>query len=272
MAKIEFTKAVASGNDFIVLDIFKKNKSFDRQNYSSLSKLLCERKFSIGADGLLVLEPSSKADFKMRIINPDGSEASMCGNGSRCAALYAYVEKIAKKTMSIETLAGNLFVKLENHNIRVNMTQPRDIKKNFKIKLNGHSIKANFINTGVEHVVCFMNSIDNIDVKKLGSAIRYHRIFSPRGTNANFVKVINASTIEVRTYERGVEDETFSCGTGATASAIISALLGKTKPPVNVSTKAKNKLKIYFDLNGQAVKNVFLEGTAKIVYNGKIEI
>jgi len=264
MKPIQFTKAVATGNDFVIID----NRSGNAGSLSTLAKKLCDRRKAIGADGLLVIEPSKKADFKMRIFNPDGSEAEMCGNGSRCAALFAASKKIAKNKMTIETLAGTLDADVKDDIVKVKLTDPKDIKWNFCLMINKCPYKVNFVDTGVPHVVHFTDDLEKVDVLNIGSHIRNHDEFSPEGTNADFVKVVNRHTIKIRTYERGVEDETLACGTGAVASAIISAEAEKMASPVTVVTHGGEKIKVYFKMIGGNFRNVYLEGKAQLVYEG----
>ncbi len=267
--RIKFTKAVATGNDFVIVD----NRSSEIKNsLSALAKKVCQRKYTIGADGLLVIERSKKADFKMRIFNPDGSEAQMCGNGSRCVALYAAAKKITKDEMSIETMAGILNATVEGDVVKVKLTDPKNIKWNLCLDINKCPYKLNFVDTGVPHVIHFVEDLDKVDVKNIGSYIRHHGEFSPEGTNADFVKVVDESNIKIRTYERGVEDETLACGTGAVAAAIISAEAEKLRSPVTVETRSGEKLKVHFEMLEGNFRNVYLEGRAKLVFNGDITV
>lgn len=268
MEEIAFTKAVATGNDFVIIENTGQAAGKD---LSKLARMVCERKHSIGADGLLVVEKSSKADFRMRIFNPDGSEAEMCGNGSRCVALYAFNKKIAGQNMTIDTVAGILNAKVAGDSVKVRLTEPKDIKWNFCLMIDKCPYKVNFVNTGVPHVVHFVEDLDKVDVKNLGSHIRRHGEFAPGGTNTNFVKVSGKDAIRIRTYERGVEDETLACGTGAVASAIISAESEKMSSPVTVETRGGEKLKVHFEIKDGEFKNVYLEGKAKLVYEGVIK-
>jgi len=268
MKKIKFTKMVATGNDFVVID--NKDSIFGSR-LSTIAKRLCDRKFGIGADGLLVIERSKREDFKMRIFNPDGSEPEMCGNGSRCIALFAKIRRIAKKDMEIRTKAGRLSASVENESVKINMTEPHGMRLNMNLKIQGKSIIVHYINTGVPHVVYFVNNIEKVDICKIGSAIRFHREFSPEGTNVNIVQKRSNSSIFVRTYERGVEEETLACGTGSVASGIIASFIEEYRSPVKVCTKGGD-LKIYFNKKGKKVTDVFLEGQAKEVFNGEINI
>ncbi len=267
---IGFTKAVATGNDFVIVD---NRKKVLKNNLARLAKELCDRKYGIGADGLLLLEGSDSADFKMRIFNPDGSEAQMCGNGSRCIALYAYKKKIASSSMGIETLAGIISASVNGNNVKVKLTEPKDIQWNLCLMIHECPYKVNFANTGVPHVIHFVKDIENISVKELGSSMRYHADFSPEGANVDFVRIAdrNKKKIQVRTYERGVEDETLACGTGAVASAIIAAEAEDISSPITVETRSGEMLKVHFEMVEGAFKNVYLEGKAQLVYEGEIQ-
>jgi diaminopimelate epimerase len=270
MKKIRFTKMVASGNDFVVLE--KASLVSGLPKYKELAKIICDRKFGVGADGLLLLQKTKNADIKMRIFNSDGSEAQMCGNGGRCVAFYAKNKNFPDKShISVETNAGIIDSVINGSLIKIKLTQPKDLRLNFAVKLN-RVLKANFINTGVPHLVIFTQGLDRIDVETLGRILRFHKDFAPAGTNVNFVEITGNKNISVRTYERGVEGETHACGTGSVASAIISAgvLRGwqDGNYHVRVLTKSKEVLQVYFDCLNKKIKNVWLQGTARIVYQG----
>ncbi len=253
---------VASGNDFVVI---KRSSQFALHSLRTLAKKICNRKYGVGADGLLVLEKSKIADIKMRIFNPDGSEAEMCGNGARCSILY-----LGRSNAGLQTKAGIIQSQLRGDNVRIKLTGPRNIKLDIPIKVNNRSLKANFIDTGVPHAVIFVEGLDEIHVSQIGRVIRNHKRFAPRGTNVDFVEVLGKDSISIRTYERGVEDETLACGTGAVASALIFASrysLVSTK--INVITKSREILKVYFDRINKKFSDVWLEGKASIVYKGE---
>jgi diaminopimelate epimerase len=268
---INFTKSVATGNDFIIVD---NRKLLLGRDPAEIAKKLCDRFYGVGADGLLLMEKSSLADFKMRIFNPDGSEAEMCGNGSRCAALYAHAKKIAPANMKIEAMAGILNANVQGENVRVKLTDPKDIQWNLCLMIHECPYKVSLANTGVPHVIHFVDDLEAVEVKKLGPKMRYHEEFSPGGANVDFVKITdkNKNKIAIRTYERGVEDETLACGTGAVASAIISAEAEKLVSPVTVQTRGGEVLKVYFDLIEGNFRNVYLEGKARLVYEGSISV
>lgn len=264
MGKINFTKAVATGNDFIIID----NRAGAVKDPSRVAKGLCDRKWAIGADGLLLAERSKKCDFRMRIFNSDGSEAEMCGNGSRCVALYAAAKGLAGKKMTIETLAGQLKAEVRGSSVKVMLTEPKDIRWNFCLMIHKCPYKLSFVNTGVPHVIHFVEDLEKVDVAELGSHMRNHGEFAPAGTNADFVQTVDKHTIRVRTYERGVEDETLACGTGSVASALIASEAEKMTSPVTVETRSGERLKVHFDKVGGNFKNVYLEGKAQLVFEG----
>ena len=267
---ITFVKMVAAGNDFIVLDNRKRKLT---GNYSQLSKELCKQHFSIGADGLLILENSNIADFKMLYFNSDGSQAAMCGNGARCIAYYAYINKIANREMQFETLTGVIKAKVIDSKVRISFAEPKDIRIDFSLQAENLYLVVSYVNTGVPHTVIFVDNIEEAKVNELGRKIRYHTKFLPAGTNANFVKVVNKHQLHIRTYERGIEAETFACGTGAVATAVISAIKGLVKSPVRCKTTGGELLTVYFKFAGindlvTPVYNINLEGKVKVVFSG----
>ncbi|MFC1624575.1 diaminopimelate epimerase [Candidatus Omnitrophota bacterium] len=267
--KLGFVKTVGAGNDFIIID-FRNSHVAPRTSSSNLALSLCQRKTGIGADGLLVLEPSLKADFRMRIINADGSEAEACGNGLRCVALYAYERR---KKISIETKAGIYEAEITGKNrVKIKMEEPKDLRCNLPIKVKSRSIKVNYIDTGVPHAVILVEGLGKIDVDGIGRDVRRNSKFKPRGTNVDFIEIIDDRNIRMRTYERGVEGETLACGTGAVASAIIANhARGARSDEINVHTKG-GVLKVYFKhTNNGKIKDVYLEGEAKEVYKGEVD-
>ncbi len=268
MEGLRFTKMVASGNDFIVVDARVAGLWSHGYSLPELAKRLCERKRSIGADGLLIIEDSKGADIKMRIFNPDGSEVDMCGNGSRCVALYAVENSLAHKDMKIETGAGMIDAEVVGLRVKLRLTDPKDVKLNKRLKIGKKVYSIHSINTGVPHVVTFQDNLDKVNVAGIGSKLRYHDTFKPEGTNADFVSVMNPKEIRVRTYERGVEAETYACGTGAVASAIVSSLVHGLGPHIDVHTASGEVLRVYFETSRKKIRDVYLEGEASVVYKG----
>lgn len=269
MGRLKFIKAVASGNDFILIDNRQNQLSVVSPQLSNFVKTICQRKKSVGADGVLFIESSDVADCKMRVFNPDGSEVTMCGNGARCIALFRAKTMMADKSQRIETKAGILEAQLlGGQEVKVKMSEPEDIRLDFNLAIDGKNYRVNFIDTGVPHVVSFVDDLEGLDVKTLGSKVRYHDEFKPEGTNADFVKVRDDGAIDIRTYERGVEDETLSCGTGAVAGSIVAFRLRGLTPPFEVHTRDGEVLKVYFSQRGGKIADVYLEGEAKLVYEG----
>jgi len=267
---LSFTKMSGAGNDFLVLETEKG------LNYKKLAPQMCDRTSGVGADGLLILDASEKCDYRMRIINADGSEAEMCGNGSRCMAAYIVAnKKPRKKLFSIETLAGEILAEAKAETARVRLSNPKDYRSDIPLVINERILHANFIDTGVPHAVIFVAGLKKIDVVNLGRTIRFHSAFEPRGTNVDFVEQIDEKLVAVRTYERGVENETKACGTGSVASAIIAYL--KSHPGVvnvkngemSVRTASGEVLNIAFDKNNDEFYNVWLTGSARFIAEGK---
>ncbi len=266
---VSFAKMSGTGNDFVVID--HRRPLIPESDQAEFVRKVCRRMFSIGADGLILIENSETADFAWRFYNGDGSVAEMCGNGARCAARFAYARGIAGKTMKFETLAGIIEAEiLDDDEVSLLMTAPVDYRKGLSAELGGKEREISFMNSGVPHAVLFMENDIDIPVKEWGNTIRFHELFQPAGTNVNFVQILD-DAIRVRTYERGVEDETMACGTGAVASAIFAAEKGVCSSPVRVTTSGGEHLKIVFDLQdtGQA-ENVYLQGPARIIYIGQV--
>ncbi|MBD3295839.1 MAG: diaminopimelate epimerase, partial [Candidatus Omnitrophica bacterium] len=259
---IQFTKCVASGNDFIVIDDTGGEGAARGRDYSGIARDVCRRRVSVGADGILVIEDSDKADFRMRVINPDGSEVDMCGNGARCCCYYASMTGRGEK-MKFETGAGLLEAEVSGSMVRIRMSDPVDIKTGINLGIGKNMMIVHSLNTGVPHVVHLVDDLSGYDVRKMGKAIREHSMFQPEGTNVDFVGETSNGTAGIRTYERGVEDETLACGTGNVAAAVVLGLLGKADSPVELRTMGGDTLKVYFSLSGSKITDVFLEGPAK---------
>jgi diaminopimelate epimerase len=269
--KISFTKMAGAGNDFIVIDA--PQKSIDLKK---LTIQVCDRSTGLGADGVLILDKSKKADYKMRIINADGSEAEMCGNGARCMAAYIVADKKPKKKLfTMETLAGIVEGEAKGEVANVHLSDPKDYRADVAVTVNDRDMHVSYIDTGVPHTIVFVDGLANIDVSNIGPLIRYHEVFKPRGTNVNFVEQMKEGLVHARTYERGVEDETRACGTGSVASAIVSFLKAnpkvhnKTKARMNVKTSGGEILEVTFDIVGDKITNVWLKGSAKFVARGE---
>lgn len=270
-----FTKMQATGNDFILIDYLENKLEY---SYKLLSQYLCDRHYGVGADGVLILEKSDKAEFKMKIFNQDGSEAEMCGNGIRCFAKYAYEKKLTNlEEFKIETLSGIKNVKLDIEGdtvvqVEVDMGEPIFsleqipviyLESNYSGKIFIENVEVFPVSIGNPHVVCFVEDLNNLDVNKYGKLIEDYKYF-PNKTNVEFVQIINNSNIKIRIWERGV-GETFSCGTGACAAGVISYKYKSTNSEQTVDLLG-GSLKIKYD------KTIKLKGTAENVFEGKIVI
>jgi diaminopimelate epimerase len=265
---IEFYKMSGSGNDFILID--NRDGSLAVGDIVAFVKSVCERKVSVGADGLIVIESSDKVDFRWRFFNADGSEVEMCGNGGRCAARFALLQGIAGEKMSFETVAGIIDAEVRGDVVKLRLTDPRDLVMDDRIQVGKQTLFVHSVNTGVPHVVHFTRDLGGFDVFNTGRAIRRHEHYQPAGTNANFAAVVDDHTLRVRTYERGVEDETLACGTGSVASALIAARKGFVESPVDVRVQSGETLRIHFEQTAGGFTKVYLEGKTKVVYQGKL--
>lgn len=268
---INFSKMSGTGNDFIVID--NRQSLIDKTEFSSFAGTVCRRKFSVGADGLILIEKSDNADFQWQFYNADGSEAEMCGNGARCAARFAEKNRIAPNKMCFLTLAGKIKAEVSGELVKLAMTRPTDVLMARQVEVDGGIKDIYSINTGVPHAVCFVDDNRQTPVTNWGRVVRFHDLFQPAGTNANFVQVTGPASLHVRTYERGVEDETMACGTGAVAAALLAGLLGRVTSPTKVTTSGGEILTIYFTIKEQEpvdIEDVFLEGPAHFIYEGKL--
>ena len=268
MEKIEFYKMSGSGNDFIIVD--NRDRIVDETDLLNFIVKVCRRKMSVGADGFILVENTEGADFKWRFFNSDGSVAEMCGNGARCVARFAYLNGIAGSEMSFETGAGIVEAQVAGESVKIKMTDPSDLKTDYILELKDRSISVSSINTGVPHVVMVTDTLDDVEVVKMGREIRFHDMFAPAGTNVNFICPIKDDTIGVRTYERGVEDETLACGTGSVAGALIMARKMKIDAPIHVLTRSGVNLKIYYKEKDATYQDIYLEGDARVIYRAKL--
>lgn len=259
--KTIFFKYEGTGNDFIFID--NRQNNFPKTDVKLIEKL-CDRRFGIGADGLILLENDSETDFKMVYYNSDGNQSSMCGNGGRCIVAFAKRLNIISNETTFKATDGlHEATIFENGIISLQMKNVDDVKIEKEYV---------FLNTGSPHHVMLVDNLKNYDVKSNGAAIRYSDLYGKEGSNVNFVKQISEDHFRLRTYERGVEDETLSCGTGATAAAIAMNAIGKTNSH-NIKLDVEGgKLEVSFDKVNDSYINVFLKGPATFVFEGEIEI
>jgi diaminopimelate epimerase len=270
--ELTFTKMSGAGNDFVMLNNLKGEIVLDAEGITRL----CDRHFGVGADGLMLLEPptSGDADFRMAYFNADGSSADMCGNGARCFARYAQREgRPRADRLVLETGAGLVTAALSGDRVTIQLTAPRGLELDRAVVLaDGQTCRVHSCNTGVPHAVIFVEEADGVDVAGLGRELRFHEAFAPAGTNVNFVEVMAHDAIRVRTYERGVEGETLACGTGVTASAILSHRVRGIRHPVHVRVQGGDVLLVDFEDQGTAIENVRLTGPAEFVFEGRIVV
>ena len=265
---ISFTKMSGSGNDFIIID--NRVPVIEDARKRDFVRKACTPKLSVGADGVIFVENSDNADFRWDFYNADGSSAEMCGNGGRCVARYAFERNITGAKMSFETLAGVITAEVKGNHVRIRLTPPEDLRRNLEIDLNGKTYVVDSINTGVPHAIVFSDNVADEDVCGIGRGIRTHKTFSPAGTNVDFVQKQGEDELRVRTYERGIEDETLACGTGVVASALLASQHDLVKPPVRVQTQGGEVLTVDFKMANGAFSEIFLEGSVKTVFEGTI--
>lgn len=284
MRGICFTKLSGAGNDFVLID---KKLNPELELSSELIGNLCDRRKGIGADGVLFISDLNGYSYDMKYYNADGSTGSLCANGARCALRYAYISKRINNSLALFKANGKEYsgIVIDNKNVKFFLNEPEKIKLNFKIKAAAQLITASYADTGSPHVVIkaedilenpanafsFLKSIQDLQVYDLGREIRYCKDFAPEGTNVNFIDIVNEG-IYIRTYERGVENETLACGTGSVAAAIVSFLNYNLKPPINLFVKSGDVLTVDFLYDNQKFRDISLTGPAEVVFTGELTI
>lgn len=260
---IQFSKYQGSGNDFILID--NRARFFPHGDTSLISRM-CHRRYGIGADGLILLESSLKADFRMRIFNADGTEASMCGNGLRCLVQFIKESDLYTGSLHIETMADVMYCLAEKDSITLHMPRPELVQKNVAIEIMGKNFAVSVARVGVPHAVIFCDDIYAVNIDAIGPKIRHHLSFSPEGVNVNFACLRKDGTLEIRTYERGVEAETLSCGTGAVAASYCAMQGGQISYPIRVLPLSKEELEV-----GSSIQDrVYLKGKASLSFTGSM--
>lgn len=270
MKNISFAKMSGAGNDFIIIN---KSQIPNVVLTNSVISQLCDRRKGIGADGIIIIKNIQGYDFAMDYYNADGSSGTLCGNGARCAIKFANDTGITNSDSvsflsNEDEFSGEL---LANGLIKFNLQTPKVIDENIMINVGGSNVSGSYVDTGSPHVVLIVDDLNLQPVIEIGKEIRYNPAFAPGGTNVNFIKFINGK-IHIRTYERGVENETLACGTGAVAAAIIGFRKFEIQPPILLITKGGDELIVNFNTDGSKFSNVSLTGPAKKIYNGEIEI
>jgi diaminopimelate epimerase len=273
--QIDFWKMSGAGNDFVVID----NRRGTVTEPVAFARVVCDRRRGVGADGLLLLENSNRSDFQMKYYNADGSYGGMCGNGGRCISRFAYLKEIvASEQIKFDALDHVYRAQILKDDVKLTMKNPSDIRSNEMLPMDGLNLISHYIDTGSPHCVIFLDqnkdilgTLRDLDVYGIGKTIRYHKSFSPNGTNVNFVEGVDSNTIRIRTYERGVEAETLACGTGSVASAILANQIGGVRAPVVVQTQSGESLQVDFQNRGMSVyEEVSLLGSAHVTFAGAI--
>lgn len=256
------------GNDFVMID----NRAGRIGDASDLARRICTRALSVGGDGLILVETSARATFRMRYYNSDGSFGAFCGNGTRCAARFAFMNVMAGRKMTIETDAGIVSAEIsDGGQVTLALPPPSEFRPQRPLTLGNQIIHGSSILVGVPHYVLFLrDDLWSQNIVPLGSAIRHHPDLQPDGANVNFVSVRDAHSIEVRTYERGVEAETLSCGSGVVASSVTSALFGKVQSPVSVLTRSGISYEVSFEIVNGRAEDLRFKGDARLIYRATI--
>jgi len=267
--KLEFVKMHGAGNDFVMLD--DRDGRVPWQDHF-LMAALAARRTGVGCEGVILIQASARADFRMRFLNPDGSEVEMCGNGARCAAAFAHRIGVAKSTMTMETMCGLMDAELTGHGVRVWMPEPDKRRYGLQLDLGGRTITGHFINTGVPHFVTFMPDVGQADVAGEGRVVRLHPAFAPEGTNVDFATLRPPDRLSMRTFERGVEAESGACGTGAIACVVVAVETAGFTLPVRVRTTTGYELIVDGDWRGGRCTGMTLTGPAKEVFRGTIDL
>lgn len=266
---LSFTKMNGAGNDFVMLDNRQGTVHLDAPTIERI----CDRHRGVGADGMLLVEPAQEGgDFRMRYYNSDGGEAEMCGNGARCFARY--VQRLAKiqDSVKFETPAGLIAAEFIGDQVRLKMSAPKDYESNIELPVGDEALTVHSLNTGVPHAVIFVKDLESVDVRKTGKSVRTHLHFAPKGTNVNFLELQGPQHIAIRTFERGVEDETLACGTGVVASALLFSELTAAEGPIHVAVRGGDTLEVGFvRKDAGQFDEVTLTGPADFVFDGVIE-
>ncbi len=269
---LNFTKMHGAANDFIMID--DRELTVPWEDYQ-LMAAIAARRTGIGCEGIILVQPSDKADFRMRFLNPDGTEVELCGNGARCVALFAHELGVANKSMTMETMAGLVDAEIEdNGNVRVWVPDPSDRKYNLSFDINGRVFNGHAVSIGCPHFVTALSNeeLESLDIEYYGAAIRRHPFFAPEGVNVDFVSYIRPNRIRMRTFERGVEAESGACGTGAVAAAVVGVEAEGITLPVKVTTMSGFELAVDGDWRSRKCTGMTLSGPASKVYEGTIDL
>jgi len=268
--KLPFWKMHGAGNDFILVDARQLAKTPSREQIAAW----CHRRTGVGSDGLILLHPpQAGGHFRMQFFNPDGGEADMCGNGARCAARLAHELQLAPTAMIIETAAGAVKAEMHPDNqVRLELPPPQACRLDGELTIDrGENVHYAFADTGVPHAVIECEALDDLDIRLRGRAIRLHPCFAPHGTNVDFIAITGSDSLRIRTYERGVEDETLACGTGIAAAATTAVLRGRVTSPVTIQTAGGDHLQVALTPTDAGPGPISLTGPAVHTFTGTLE-
>jgi diaminopimelate epimerase len=264
--RIPFSKFSASANDFIVLD---NREGLYNHLASELSKRACARRYSVGADGLILVETSPRASFRVRFFNPDGNEFNTCGNGGRCAARFAVLSGICDSAMSIETNIGIIDAEVQNQSVKLKFIGPSDVRFDQTLRMNDNEVTGHRVFLGEPHFVVERIVSPAESIVPLARKIRYHPDLGTEGANVHFIQILSRQNVRIRTYERGVEDETLACGSGCVSAAVATFLRRQTDPPITFQPQSGIPVKVHFHPD-RHFQDLYLEGDARLIYKGEL--
>lgn len=264
--KVPFSKLSGSGNDFAVLD----NRDGTLSHAAGwLAQRICARRYSVGADGLILIENSATASFRVRFFNPDGREFNTCGNGGRCAVRYVFLSGFVERKMTMETNIGIVDAEVTGTSVKLKLLGPKEIRLNVPITIDGKEIIGHFVQMGDPHFVVRTEELRQQSFVPLARRISHHEAFGQPGANVHFIEIPSRNQINIRSYERGVEDETLACGSGCTATAVATFSSGHCDPPVQFLPQSGIPLTVHFNPENK-FQDLYLEGDARLIYRGEL--
>ena len=263
--KVSFTKFSASANDFIVID---NRSGLLTSRVSQLAQRLCARRYSVGADGLILIENSGIASVRVHFYNPDGNEFNTCGNGGRCAARFAFLSNLADSKMTIETNVGVIDAVVTAHSVKLKFVRPAKIRLNMSVTVEEEEFHGHVVNLGEPHFVVFDMPRKDLPFAPTAGKIRHHAAFGEEGANVHFIEIVSRQKIRIRSFERGVEDETFACGSGCVSAAVSTFSANQAEPPMIFEPHSGIPLTVHFSPDNK-FEDLYLEGDARLIYEGE---
>lgn len=264
--RISFAKLSASANDFIVMD---NRQGIFSDVASSLAQRICARRYSVGADGLILIERSEKATVRVRYVNPDGEEFNTCGNGGRCAARYTHLFVIPERHLTMETNIGVVKAEIVDRSVKLQLVNPTEIRLNLELSLEGRIYRGHYVQVGDPHFIVPFENIRTIDFVTIARKLRHHEGLGPAGANVHFIEPTARNRIKIRSFERGVEGETLACGSGCVSSATSTFRAGQSDPPIQFEPQSGIPVTVHFE-PAEDFGEIFLEGDARMIYQGEL--